>query len=58
MRANPVLGAGDKYDEGAINGHGPSTVPLVPVGAALYAASMDGEAVVQESGVMYVALRN
>ena len=44
MRTNAVLGAGDKYDEGAINGHSSTiTVPLIPVGTALYAASMDGE---------------
>jgi hypothetical protein len=50
VKANPVLGAGDKYDVGAISGHGPGTVPLGPVGAALFAASMDGEVVLQEGG--------
>ena len=55
---NPIPGSGELVPRRAINGHGSNAVPLVPVGAALYAASIYAEAVVQESVVMYVALRN
>jgi len=43
--------AGDKFDEGALKGHGPGTVIVVPAGAPHFSACRDDVAVVQESGV-------
>jgi len=43
--------AGDKFDEGALKGHGPGTVIVVPAGAPHFSACKDDVAVVQESGV-------
>ena len=55
---NPISGSGELVPRRAINGNGPNAVPLVHVGAALYAALIYAEAVVQANVVMNVALRN
>lgn len=44
------FGTGDRYDEGAIRGHGPGTVIVVPAGTSHYAGTAEDGAIVQESG--------
>jgi quercetin dioxygenase-like cupin family protein len=43
--------AGDKFEEGALQGYGPGTVIVVPAGAPHFSACKDDVAVVQESGI-------
>lgn len=45
------FGQGDKYDETAIQGHGPGTVIVVPANTPHFAGSAEDGAIVQESGV-------
>ncbi len=47
---------GTRYDAGALTAYGPGTVIVVPSGVAHFSAALDGETLVQESGLGPTAL--